>query len=114
MNWPWIVRCSKVIGSAPGDAMGRIRFRMMTKQFAGRVGAVLIFCLSIFAADQSRKEFKYIVGPKASVTINNEYGPVSVKPSGSNQVVVTATTHSDKVEVDDAKIGNRIEFRSHR
>jgi DUF4097 and DUF4098 domain-containing protein YvlB len=86
---------------------------MFTRRRAGEVVLVLGVCVFALAADQAKKEFRFTVGPKASVTINNEFGPVSVKPSGSNQVVVTATLQSDKVEVDNTSVGNRIVLKSH-
>ncbi len=86
---------------------------MLTKRRVGGMVLVFVVCLVALAADQAKKEFRYTVGPKATVTINNEYGPVSVKPSGSNQVIVTATLQSDKVEVDNTNIGNRVELKSH-
>lgn len=86
---------------------------MVTKERVGQVAVVLALCLTATAADQLRREFKYTVGPNASVSINNQFGPVSVKPSGTNQVIVTAILHSDKVEVDNSQNGDRIDLRSH-
>jgi DUF4097 and DUF4098 domain-containing protein YvlB len=80
-----------------------------------RVGkmAVLVIACAVAAAAAEKKEFKYTVGPKASITINNQFGPVSVKPSSGNQVVITAILQSNKVEVDDTKMGDRLELKSH-
>jgi DUF4097 and DUF4098 domain-containing protein YvlB len=86
---------------------------MLTKRRVGGMVLVFVVCLVALAADQAKKEFRYTVGPKATVTINNQYGPVSVKPSGSNQVIVTATLQSDKVEVDNTSTGDRVELKSH-
>jgi len=86
---------------------------MGTKERAGQVAVALLVCLTTLSATDTKKDFKYAVGPKASVSIINEYGPVSVKPSSGNQVLVSATLHSDSVEVDNSQVGNRIEFRTH-
>lgn len=64
-------------------------------------------------AAQTHKEYRYNVGPKAGVTVNNPYGSVSVKPSTGNFVVINAILASDKVEVDNALVGNRVEIQSH-
>ncbi|HYL15427.1 MAG TPA: DUF4097 family beta strand repeat-containing protein [Terriglobales bacterium] len=85
---------------------------MVTKQRVGEVAVVVVACVIAVAASE-KKEFKYTVGPRASVTINNQFGPVSVKPSAGNQVIITAILQSNKVEVDDSKIGDRVELKSH-
>jgi DUF4097 and DUF4098 domain-containing protein YvlB len=73
----------------------------------------MAFVATVALAADTKKEFKYTVGPKASVTIVNEYGPVSVKGVPGRQITITATTHSDKVEVDSSQSGNRAEVRTH-
>ncbi|HKN34146.1 MAG TPA: DUF4097 family beta strand repeat-containing protein [Terriglobales bacterium] len=85
---------------------------MVTRQRVGKVTVILVTCVVVATASE-RKEFKYTVGPGASVTINNQFGPVSVKPSNGNQVIVTAILQSNKVEIDDSKIGDRVELKSH-
>ena len=62
---------------------------------------------------QARKEFRFNVGPRAGVSVNNPYGSVSVKPSVGNVVVINALTSSDKVEVDNTVVGNRVDVQSH-
>ena len=62
---------------------------------------------------QSRKEYRYNVGPKAGISVNNPYGSISVKPSPGNTVVINAALSSDKVEVDNSQSGNRVEIQSH-
>jgi DUF4097 and DUF4098 domain-containing protein YvlB len=76
---------------------------------------LLFICLATCAAGfaQNRKEFKFTAQPGATITITNEFGPVTVRPANGRQVVVTATLASDKVEVDQAQTGNRIQLRSH-
>ncbi len=63
-------------------------------------GAAMVLALAVLASGEVRKEFHYKVHHRASVSIFNQYGPISVKPIGGHQVVVTAVLHSDKVEVD--------------
>lgn len=86
---------------------------MVTGRGVGTLVVVAVTCMVTLAADQVHKEFKYTVGPKASLTIENEYGPVTVKTADGNQVVVTATLQSNKVEVDEDKNGDRLELRTH-
>lgn len=62
---------------------------------------------------ETHKEFRFNVGPKAVVSVNNPYGSVSVKPSTGNVVVINAVLSSDRVEVDNALLGNRVEIQSH-
>ena len=62
---------------------------------------------------QTHKEYRFNVGPRAGVSVNNPYGSVSVKPSAGNTVVINALLSSDKVEVDNAVVGNRVEIQSH-
>src|SRR5258708_29171568 len=68
--------------------------------------------LSLLAAAQEKKEFSYAVGPGAVISITNNYGPISVKPSGSSQVVVETVSHSDTVSLVNEQHGDRVELRS--
>ncbi len=76
------------------------------------VAAGVLVAVAAYAADK-RKEFHYTVAPGVSVVVTNESGPVNVKGSAGHQVVIVATTHSDKVEVDCAQTGNRIQASTH-
>ena len=77
------------------------------------IGAVMAgMTVATFAAE-THKEFHFNVGPKAGLSVNNPYGSISVKPSAGNVVVVNAVVASDKVEVDNSLIGNRVEVQSH-
>jgi DUF4097 and DUF4098 domain-containing protein YvlB len=62
---------------------------------------------------ETHKELRFTVGPRAGVSVNNPYGSVSVKPSTGNLVVINAVISSDRVEVDNALVGNRVEIESH-
>jgi DUF4097 and DUF4098 domain-containing protein YvlB len=76
---------------------------------------VLATCLSSASpALAAIKEYSYTVGPHANISVDTQYGSISVKPGNDNQVVVTATFKSDNVEVDQQQTGNRIEIASHQ
>ena len=80
----------------------------------GTVLSILILvAATTLAVCETKKEFRFKVGPKSSVSITNQYGPISVTPSGNDEVVVTAVLHSDKVEVDQDRAGNRVDIISH-
>jgi DUF4097 and DUF4098 domain-containing protein YvlB len=80
---------------------------------AGLVISVTLLALTAAAQEkQEKKDFTYAVGPRAVISITNNYGPISVKPSGSNQVVVEAVSHSDTVSLVNEQHGDRIEIRS--
>jgi len=77
------------------------------------VTLVLATCLASVALAETKKEFRFTVGPNANVSVDTQYGAISVKPGSANQVVVMATLKSDKVEVDNLQNGNRVEIASH-
>jgi len=70
--------------------------------------AVALAACAAFAADV-HKEFRYTVGSGATLNVVNESGSVTIRPSGSRQVLISTTAHSDKVEIDSSQTGNRIE-----
>lgn len=74
--------------------------------------ALLAGCMMPAAAAE-KKEFRYPVAAGASVYLANPFGNVTVRAAAGRQIAVSATPHSDKVEVDAARNGNRIELRSH-
>jgi DUF4097 and DUF4098 domain-containing protein YvlB len=84
---------------------------MLSKSAARLVTATVILAGTLAA--QNKKEFHFTVGPRAGVSVMNPYGSISVKPSQSNAVIVTAILHSDKVEVDNNQSGNRVDIQSH-
>jgi len=78
------------------------------------VGAVLAGTLSVGTLSaETHKDYRFNVGPKAGVSVNNPFGSVSVKPAPGNVVVISAVLYSDKVEVDNNLVGNRVEIQSH-
>lgn len=80
---------------------------------AAQITSVLIIAAALVAVAETRKEYHFPVGARASVSVTNPYGPISVKPTTGNEVVVTAITHSDKVEVDQSQSGDRVNILSH-
>ncbi|HZR55559.1 MAG TPA: DUF4097 family beta strand repeat-containing protein [Terriglobales bacterium] len=76
------------------------------------VGVILIG-MTALAVAESRQEYHFKVHRHASVTINNQYGPVSVKAGPAKRVSVIAILKSDKVEVDKNQNGNRVVLKSH-
>jgi hypothetical protein len=79
-----------------------------------RISTVLlaVFSLLSLLAAQEKKQFTCTVGPGAVISITNNYGPITVKPSGSSQVLVEAIFHSDAVNLVNEQHGDRIELRS--
>lgn len=80
---------------------------------AAVVTLLLATCLSVAAVAESKKEYRFTVGPRANVSVDTQYGAISARPGLANEVVVTATLKSDGVEVDRQQNGNRIEIASH-
>jgi DUF4097 and DUF4098 domain-containing protein YvlB len=74
---------------------------------------VLGTCLASAAFAESHKEYHFTVGRNANVFVDTQYGAISVRPGAADQVVVSATLKSDKVEIDRQQSGNRIEIASH-
>jgi len=64
-------------------------------------------------AAETHKEFRFNVGAKAGVSVNNPYGSILIKPASGNVVIVNAVLSSDKVEVDNNVIGNHVDVQSH-
>jgi hypothetical protein len=79
------------------------------------IGAALLGAISLLATAaqaQEKREFSYAVGAGAVISITNNYGPITVKPSGTNQVVVETISHSDAISLANEQHGDRIELRS--
>jgi DUF4097 and DUF4098 domain-containing protein YvlB len=77
----------------------------------GAVLAVTVAAGTLTA--ETHKEYRFNVGPKAGVSVNNPYGTISVKPSAGNVVIINAILSSDKVEIDNNLVGNRVDVQSH-
>jgi DUF4097 and DUF4098 domain-containing protein YvlB len=80
---------------------------------ARRLICIVLITLATVVVAENKKEYRYSVGAKSTVSIINQYGGVSVQPSTGNYVVVSATTYSDKVEVEQSQSGNRVDVQSH-
>ncbi len=109
MRWLWTVLCHN-----GGDQLRAGETSMMERlQPVAKLGVVAVLATATFAAGEKRKEYRFTVGPHSSISVTNQYGPISVKPGFGNQVVVTAVIHSDKVEIDHSQSGNRVDIVSH-
>jgi len=86
---------------------------MQRNSRAAKVAVVFVLVSAAFATDEVRKDYRFKVHHRASVSIVNQYGPISVKPGSGRQVIVTAILHSDKVEVDQSQAGSRISIATH-
>ncbi len=76
--------------------------------------AAVLFLVPTFAfSEPVKKEFRYTVAPGSNLTVVNLNGPVTVRGGSGRQVVIAATVHSSKVEVDSSQQGNRVEVSSH-
>lgn len=73
--------------------------------------AVTLAACTAFAAD-TQKQFRYTAAPGATLNVVGDSGSITVRPSGGRQVVIVATLHSDKSEVDSTQKGNRIEVQT--
>jgi DUF4097 and DUF4098 domain-containing protein YvlB len=80
---------------------------------ATQVTVAFLVTLATFAVAETKKEYRFNVGAKSSISIVNPYGGVSVHPSTGNYILVNATTYSDKVEVEQSQNGNRVDVQSH-
>jgi DUF4097 and DUF4098 domain-containing protein YvlB len=80
---------------------------------AALLTTVLVLAGSAVAADLIHKEFHFKVHRHSSVSILNEYGPITVHPVAGHQVIVNAYLHSPKVEVNSNQRGSRVEIISH-
>jgi hypothetical protein len=68
--------------------------------------------LSLMAAAQETKLVRYVAGPKPLISITNDYGTVTVRPSGGNQIVVSSVSPSDAISFASEQHGNRVELRA--
>jgi DUF4097 and DUF4098 domain-containing protein YvlB len=85
----------------------------MLSRRAAEVVGVVVMVGTLFSVAETRQELHFKVGKKPSISINNQYGPVSVKAGAKREVIVTAVLHSDRVEIDQSHRGNRVDIVSH-
>jgi len=86
---------------------------MSSSQRAAQCMVLTAVMASTLASAQTRQQKTFTSGPKPTVSVLNEYGPVAVHAGADNQVVVVYILHSDKVEVDTDQSGDRITIESH-
>lgn len=86
---------------------------MLNSQRAAQLIAITAVMASTLLSAQTPQHKTFACGPKPTVSVTNEYGPITVHAGAGNQVVVTYTLHSDKVEVDTNQSGDRITVESH-
>jgi hypothetical protein len=80
----------------------------------GKLAVALLFGLvAVTASAQTRKEMKFPVGAGASLTITNDFGPVTVHTAAGSQIVAVATLRSEQMEVDQTHSGSRVELLTH-
>jgi DUF4097 and DUF4098 domain-containing protein YvlB len=92
-------------------AMGKDLGSVMSSRTI-QVVAITVLAAGTLAA-QTHRQLTFNVGPRAGVSVNNPFGSISVRPSSNNTVVVNAVLSSDKVEIDNAQTGNRVDIQSH-
>ena len=113
------VLCHNVRNLAPRRSRVGGRYRNLGNHMSGRTielvvaGALVGTMMAGTLVAQTHKELHFNVGSRANVTVNNPFGSISVKPSPGNTVVVNALLSSDKVEIDSAQTGNRVDIQSH-
>jgi len=77
--------------------------------------AALLLAVTMAQATDAQNHAAIKIAPGGVVNIVNNSGSVTLHPGGSQQVIVNATTHSDKIEVDSngTPDGKRVEIRTH-
>jgi DUF4097 and DUF4098 domain-containing protein YvlB len=85
---------------------------MDRRQRTNVASVVLVAFLVSVAIAETKKEFRYAVGANANVSVDTQFGAISVRPGASSEVIIRATAQSDKVEIDSQQRGNRVEVIS--
>ncbi|MDT8069575.1 MAG: DUF4097 family beta strand repeat-containing protein [Terriglobia bacterium] len=75
--------------------------------------AVAFAFVSLASVAQTRKEMRFNVGPGSSLTITNDFGPVTVHVAPGSQILATATLQPDQMEIDQTHTGSRVELFTH-
>lgn len=86
---------------------------MRSRRYAAKILGVAIVAAAALSAGQTRKEYRYTVRPHCTLSVTNQYGPISLRSAAGNQVLVRALLYSGKVEVDQRQSGNRVDILSH-
>jgi DUF4097 and DUF4098 domain-containing protein YvlB len=87
----------------------------MNKFPKATVCGILVLGTALALAADSTRQARLTVAADGVVNVVNNCGSVTIHQGGQRQVVVKATTHSDKVEVDTSNTpdGKRVEIRTH-
>jgi DUF4097 and DUF4098 domain-containing protein YvlB len=72
----------------------------------------LITLSALVSAGQQTKKASYQVGSKPVISVTNDYGPITLRPSGAREVRVTMISQSDAVGFTSAQHGDRVELQS--
>jgi DUF4097 and DUF4098 domain-containing protein YvlB len=75
--------------------------------------AALFTFAALLSSAQARKEMKFNVGPGSSLTITNDFGPVTVHVAPGSTIFANATLNSDQMEIDQTHTGSRVELFTH-
>ena len=94
---------------------GTDRRQMSSTKKLALSSALLCFLALSATAQQNRKEIRLEIAPGGTVNIVNNDGSVELKSAPGNQVLVSYSASSDKVEVDHESTADkrRIEIRTH-
>src|ERR1700730_620311 len=108
MKWRRSARLNKRTGGTERIMMKRIYSTAI-------LGAAFAMMVAFAMASDSRNPVKLNIAPGGVVNIVNNNGSVTLHPGGSQQVIVNATSHSDKIEVDSNSTpdGKRVEILTH-
>src|SRR5215470_5510475 len=107
-KWPWIVLCHNDVERKMLNRGGVMRGVQRS------IKPVIILALvSTLVHGQTRKEYRYTVAQSATLSVINQYGPISVRSISGSQIIVVALLHSDKVEIDQGQSQSRVDVHSH-
>jgi hypothetical protein len=76
-------------------------------------GITVAICATAVRAAETRKEARLDIAPGGNVNVVNAAGSVTLHSAPGRQVIVSYTTFSDKIEVDQNANSQRVEFRTH-
>lgn len=77
------------------------------------LGALAALLITGTAAHAATRQFRLPLAAGGSLSIQNPFGSVTVRPAAGQEVVVSANTHSSKVEVDESHAPMRVDLTSH-
>lgn len=74
---------------------------------------VAALCAAGTAARAQTRQLHFPLSQGGTVTIRNPFGSVVLRAAPGNEVIVAASPHSAKVEVDESHTANRVDLTSH-